>query len=160
MTQENKPDRLVILSKGFGARFEKEFFLRIQEAFDGGYRIAETDLRDDVSMRNFRGHQGRAVLYLEGTAPEKWTPVVVKAEAELVKDKAPIVKEEVKEVATGAAENKPLSSLEELNTLSKAKELKEFAVKHKIELPNDVKAAKAIKKFLQDNLEALDAPES
>jgi hypothetical protein len=157
MTQENKPNRLVILSKGFGARFEQVFFLQIQEAFLNGYLIAETDLRDDVSMRNFQGRQGRAVMYLAGTAPEKWTPAVVESAAEPVKDEAPIVKEEVEEVSTGAAENKPLTPLEELDTLSKAKELKEFAGKHKIEIPKDVKSAKAIKVALKEALEALEA---
>jgi hypothetical protein len=147
MTQENKQDRLVILSKGFGARFEKEFFLQIQEAFLKGYRIAETDLRDDTSMRNFQGRQGRAVMYLEGTAPEKWTPA--KVESESVKDEAPIVKEEV---STGAAENKPLTPLEELKTLSKVKELKEFATKHKVELPEEAKSPKAIRKILEEAL--------
>jgi hypothetical protein len=150
MTQENKSDRLVILSKGFGARFEKEFFLQIQEAFLKGYRIAETDLRDDTSMRNFQGRQGRAVMYLEGTAPEKWTPA--KVESESVKDEAPIVKEEAKEVSTGAAENKPLTPLEELKTLSKPKELKEFATKHKVELPEEAKSSKAIRKILEEAL--------
>ena len=148
MTQENKTDRIVILSKSFGARFEKEFFLSIQDAFLNGYRIAETDLRDDVSMRNFRGRQGRAVMYLEGTAPDKWVPTVA-AEPELVKTEAPIVKEEVEDTSTGAVENKPLTPLEEFNTLSKAKELKEFASKHKVEIPKGVNAAKALKEVIQ-----------
>jgi hypothetical protein len=149
MTQETKPNRLVILSKGLGARFEKEFFLRIQEAFLGGYLIAETDLRDDVSMRNFRGRQGRAVMYLKGTAPDKWTPATPAGEEEAVKTEAPIVKEEVKEVSTGAAENKPLTALEELKTLTKVKELNEFAVKHKIVVSKSVRSIKDIKALLQ-----------
>jgi hypothetical protein len=108
MTQENKADRLVILSKGFGARFEKEFFLRIQEAFAGGYRIAETDLRDDVSMRNYRGRQGRAVMYMEGTEPAPFVPAVVEATAPVTV--TPSVKEEVAEedLSTGVVENDPV----------------------------------------------------
>lgn len=153
MTQENKPSRLVILSKGLGARFEKEFFLSIQKAFLDGYLIAETDLRDDVSMRNYRGRQGRAVMYLVGTAPEKWTPTAT-AEDESVKTKAPIVKEEVENTSTGAAENKALTPLEELNTLSKVKDLKEFADKHKVVIPSSAKSKAEIKAALKEILEA------
>lgn len=155
MTQDVKQDRLVILSKGLGARFEKEFFLQIQEAFLDGYRIAETDLRDDVSMRNYRGRQGRAVMYKEGTAPDKWTPAKVETTEEPVKGPAPIVKEDNdSNVATGAAENKPLTSLEELETLDKVKDLKEFAGKVKVEIPKTAKSKAEIKEAIKEALEA------
>lgn len=114
MTEQKTPDRIVLISKAAGRQFERNFFLDIQEAVLNGYRIAETDLRDDESMRLFRGRLGRAVLYKEGKSPEKWTPAVVSSEAALVKDEAPIVKEEVKEeeLSTGKAENEPVKEEE------------------------------------------------
>lgn len=147
-------DRKVILTRSRGRAFERKFFLDIQTAILDGFRIAETDLLVDESMRMFQGNAGRAVLYKEGTAPEKWTPGTVEKSPKVEKDPAPIVKEEVKPLSTGVSENKSLTSLEELATLSKVKELKEFAVKHELEIPEGVKVAKAIKKVLKGLLSA------
>lgn len=164
MTQTNKPDRLVILSKGFGVRFEKVFFLQIQEAFLEGYRIAETDLRDDVSMRNFQGRQGRAVMYLEGTAPEKWTP----AKAEDVKE--PEVKvEDVKEPETEVKETgvasyirikneadayKAEALLSELSQLDKMQGLKDFAETHGIAVSKSITSKAGLKTVIEEALKA------
>ena len=67
----NKPERIVIENKAGGPRWEKEFFLDIEEAIMGGYRIARNPTNKDCSMRNYFGYMGRAVFYLEGTEPEK-----------------------------------------------------------------------------------------
>ncbi len=159
MSEQNKPNRLVLISKAAGQNFEKQFFLDIQAAILDGYRIAETNLRDDASMRMFRGRLGRAVLYKEGTAPEAWQPAKVEPTAE---PEAPVesVKEEVKEedLSTGKAENSPvvkeLTPLETLEELKDYKELKAFAEEHKIELPERTYNPKAVKKAIKKALEA------
>lgn len=102
-----KPDRIVILSKAFGAQWEQVFFNDIQEAFDNGYRIADTKLREDACMRNFQGRKGRAVMYLEGKAPAPWVSARDKVEVP-AEDKAATVIEQ-KELSTGVAENAPKS---------------------------------------------------
>lgn len=61
----DKSNRLVIISKGIGIKYEAQFFKDFQEAILNGYRVADNNLREDQSMRNFRGKFGRAVLYLE-----------------------------------------------------------------------------------------------
>jgi hypothetical protein len=150
--EQAQPDRLVILSKGVGKMFEADFFFAIQDAFLAGYRIADTMLRDDISMRNFQGHRGRAVLYKEGTAPEKWTPKV-SATAEAETPDFLKIKEEDQELSSGVAENKPLTKQEEFALLSKPKDLREFAAKHKIDL-GDAQKAKEIKAVITEALEA------
>lgn len=78
---DKTPDRKVILSKARGPRFEKQWFLELQAAILDGWRIVDNDVRNDQSMRNFRGFQGRAVLY-------KPAPVTV----EVKKPVAPVEK--------------------------------------------------------------------
>lgn len=161
MTQENKPERIVILSKGYGVRFEKAFFLQIQEGFDNGYRIADTDLRDDTSMRNFQGRTGRAVMYLEGCEPARFVPATVEATSP-EKVEIPTVKEETKEedLSTGKAENSPvvvekeLTLLEHLEELEDYKSLKKFAEINEIKLPAKTFNPVAVKKLIKAALEA------
>lgn len=83
-------NRLVVQSKAVGPKWEREFFLELQKAILDGYRIAENDLREDASMRNFRGRFGRAVLYKEvaETQPKK----EAQPEAEVAEEKAPAPK--------------------------------------------------------------------
>jgi hypothetical protein len=71
MPSVNSYERKVITSKGQGPRYEREFFLEIQSLILEGWRIAETDTQDDLTMRNFRGVMGRAVFYrLKNYYPE------------------------------------------------------------------------------------------
>jgi len=161
MTQENKPDRLVIISKAAGANFEKRFFLDIQDAFKDGYRIAETNLRDDASMRNFRGRLGRAVLYKEGTEPEQWKPAVVKKTVEPVKETTPVVVKEVvkkEDLSTGLIENSPVEKektpLEQLEELDSYKDMKVFATANNITLPDKLYNPVAVKKSIKKALES------
>ena len=171
MTQpQTKPERIVILSKAFGGQWEQQFFNEINDAFADGYRIARTGLRDDASMRNYRGRVGKAVMYLEGYEPEPWKPtetevaeespelaigkeVVVEKEDHTPKD-IPI-KEEVAEeaLATGAAENKQtLSTQDQLKDLTTSKDLRAFAEDNGVEVADGVKNPKAIKKAIKDAL--------
>ncbi len=57
-------DRLVIVAKGRGNRYEQQFFLAIQEAISEGYRFLQLDeisVAKDWSLRNW-GVSGRAVM--------------------------------------------------------------------------------------------------
>jgi DNA repair exonuclease SbcCD nuclease subunit len=105
--QENKPVRIVILSKAFGAKWETAFFEEIEAAILDGYRIARTCLRDDASMRNFRGRIGKCVMYKEGHEPEAWKPAEVVETPEIDTAK---LKEDVKELSTSVQENTPVDS--------------------------------------------------
>jgi hypothetical protein len=173
MTQEIKPNRLVILSKGFGVRFEKEFFLQIEEAFLGGYRIAQTDLRADTSMRNFQGRQGRAVLYLEGTEPAKWTPnkvedVKVEVEVKVAKVEVEVAKVEPAKVKVAPeltsvelylqAQSKEAARVEtllaELSQLDKMQGLKDFAITHGIEVSKSITSKAGLKTVIEEALKA------
>lgn len=168
---EVKPDRIVIMSKANGRRFEADFFLKLQEAILDGYRIAETNLRDDVSMRMFRGRIGRAVLYKEGTQPKAL--VSAPAQEAAPEDTTLIEKTDPSKLSTGVAENSPipakepekepekepatepveLSLLDQLESLTKLQELKDFADTHKIELPEGVTNPKSVKKVIKAALE-------
>lgn len=174
----SNPDRIVILSKAFGGQWEQQFFNEIQAGFDNGYRIAQTNLREDASMRNFRGRIGRAVMYLEGKEPEAWKPAVVEVE---IKTEEPVqppisetpviekedhtpkdlpIKEEVddKDLSTGVAENAPLvkelTLTEKVDAIDDYKGLKAFAAENNIELPAKVYNPKAVKKAIKKALEA------
>lgn len=131
MEQEhNKPARIVIQSKSFGSRFEHQFFKDIEAAILDGYRIADTGLRADMSMRNFKGRMGRAVLILESSrievekdakeelklvAAEKAEKVEVAAKkaADELKAKKKLevsLAENKKVVSTGVVENSPVEA--------------------------------------------------
>lgn len=153
---EEKQERLVIIAKGIGPRWEKEFFFKIQEAILGGYRIADTGLREDASLRNYKGNFGKAVLYLEGKEPIEEKPVVV-VEEKVVEApvETPIEKEEQPPTVTPPKEEVPTKSpLEVLEGLKKAAPLKEFAREQGIDIPEDTKKPLAIKKYLKEQLEA------
>ncbi len=72
-------ERKVILSKGLGSKYEKNFFLEIQSLILEGWRIVDSGLREDSCMRNYKGNMGKAVLYKmpEGTVEklEGMTPL-------------------------------------------------------------------------------------
>jgi len=170
-TAQVKQDRIVILSKAFGGQWEQQFFNDIQTAFDDGYRIAQTGLRDDASMRNYRGRIGKAIMYLEGKEPEAWKPAETMTAAEVVvereesklpekEDHTPMdlpIKEEAAEedLATGVVVNTAIISLEDqLKELTTNKDLREFAEKNGFEVPDRLKNPKAIKKFIQVLLDA------
>ncbi len=158
-------NRKVILTQSRGIIFEREFFLLIQEAILDGFRIAETDLSEDESLRMHQGFGGKAVLYKEGTAPDKWTPESAQAVADAkhaaLQPTATIepaaedfeVKEEGKELSSAVPENVELTPLQELGPLTKGNQLKEFAVKHNLVIPKGVTNPKAIKKALKAELE-------
>ena len=59
----SETNRKQIISKAAGMRYEKQFFLEIQEAILDGWRVADNDRREDQSMRNFRGRVGKVVMY-------------------------------------------------------------------------------------------------
>ena len=64
MSNDNQEQsRMVVQSKGSGYKWEKQFFLDVQEAIVDGWRIADNDLRADVPMRNFKGKFGKVVFY-------------------------------------------------------------------------------------------------
>lgn len=159
MTKENKPERIVILSKARGPRFEHIFFKEIQAAILDGYRVADTNLLADRSMRNYRGRIGRAVMYLEGSQPERY---VEKRAAEVLPEKEstseePPVLPEAKNKSSGKIDNKPVEKKEEevktpdlpqIDALDTVKDMKAFADKHGIKLPSSATTKKLIKKAL------------
>ncbi len=101
---EVKQERIVILSKVRGPKGEQQFFQDIQDAFDNGYRIADNNRREDMSMRLFRGIMGKCVMYLEGK--EKEALPTIKREVEEPTAPEVVVKEdnEITEAAKGANE--------------------------------------------------------
>jgi len=60
---DTKQERKVISSKARGYKWEKAFFMEIQDAVLDGWKIADNDKREDTPMRNFRGLIGRVVFY-------------------------------------------------------------------------------------------------
>ena len=82
ITKTEDAGRLVIQSKGFGVKFEHQFFSEIQAAILDGYRISDGTQRADCSMRNFRGRMGRAILSKGWDAIN--TPVEVEVPDEVV----------------------------------------------------------------------------
>lgn len=134
MNEENKPERLVIINKGRGPRYEKQFFFEIQEAILNGYRIADTDTLQDVSMRNYKGSIGRAVFYKVEDTLVKETMVMTTTPAIVA---APVVEVSIEDKLESLTKKAPLLAL--------AKELD-------IEVPADAKAPMAIKKIIKDSL--------
>lgn len=145
-----KQERKVIQTKGARVKYELEFFLSIQEAVLEGWRVAETNLRDDSSLRNFRGNIGKVVLYKDALgAPE--SPVESKEPLEVQPPleesaEAPAAPEELSEASTED------TTIDELKGLSKKVELYAFAEKHGFTVPEDVTKPAAIKKFLKGKL--------
>ena len=137
---EQENNRLVIINRGRGFKYEKEFFVQIQEAILNGYRIAKGETRNDVSMRNFRGSMGRAVLYKEGTEPVVET---VKVEAPVVdapKVEAPVVDTpEVVEVS--------------LDSMTKKADMIKYAESVGVKVPEGMNKPVQIKKFIKEATE-------
>jgi hypothetical protein len=145
-----KQERKVIQTKGARVKYELEFFLSIQEAVLEGWRVAETNLRDDSSLRNFRGNIGKVVLY-KGALGAPESPVESKEPLEVQPPseepaEAPAAPEELSEASTED------TTIDELKGLSKKVELYAFAEKHGFTVPEDVTKPAAIKKFLKGKL--------
>jgi hypothetical protein len=132
---EVKPHRIVIQSKGVGARYERQFFMDIQNAILNGYRIADNDSRADVSMRMFRGRFGRAVLYLQEDKIEI-EDIITEAETEEV------------ELKTSP------DLIEKIEKTDSHKDLKELAKENNLEAPSNLRNPKALKKNLLEQLQA------
>ena len=81
----NSYERKVILSKGYGTRFEKRFFEDIQNLILEGWRIIDTGKREDSCMRNYKGTMGKAVLF---KAPPEKHPL---EEVERLEKKQPLL---------------------------------------------------------------------
>jgi len=77
-------ERKVIISRGLGSRWEKTFFLDVQVLILDGWRVAETGLREDASLRNYKGSMGKAVFY-RGEDHVEETPEEEKPETEAPK---------------------------------------------------------------------------
>lgn len=160
------PKRLVIENKASGPIWEKQFFLDIQEAVINGYRLAENPYHEDCSMRNFMGHMGRAVMYLPGYEPLKGEPKgVARATSSLdeeppVKDPEPVndegnkePSEPIKDDSAASEDVTEPSVVEKLESLTKKKQLLEFAKEQEITVPEEMTVPSQIKKFLKDELD-------
>lgn len=61
---DKKDNRAVVLQRGKGPKFERLFFLGIQQMWEEGYRFPENPGNYDLSLRNYRGTScGRAVMF-------------------------------------------------------------------------------------------------
>lgn len=156
--------RIIIENKAQGPVWEKQFFTEIQEAIVAGYRLAENMYSADSTMRNYLGHMGRAVLYIPGYEPLQGEPMgvaraissledapeapVEPSEPEiLVKgEDAPVVKEDAPEAPVEAPEAKE----DNLDSLTKKKELLKYAKEAGIEVPQEMNVPSQIKKFIKD----------
>ena len=59
-------NRKIVQSKHVGAKWEKMFFLEVQQAILDGWRIVDNDVLADQSRRLHAGRWGRVVLYKPG----------------------------------------------------------------------------------------------
>lgn len=92
-------ERKIIMSKAVGYKYEKQFFMDIQEAILDGWRLADNDKREDQSLRNFRGRIGKVVLYKEVeevVSEEPSINIEEKKEDEVVEEATIEIKEESK----------------------------------------------------------------
>lgn len=165
-----QPKRLVIENKASGPRWEKKFFEEIQAAVINGYRLADNSHSADVSMRNYMGFMGRAVLYVPGFEPLKGEPKGFAREVssleeaperppEAVADKPLVLApEEAKNPSEDAAESAegipepeaPEAPIEGLEMLTKKKELLAYAKESGVTVPSDMNVPSQIKKFIKD----------
>ena len=62
---ESKPvkNRLIIQSKHVGVKYEKLFFLELQQAILDGWRVVDNNVLVDQSRRMYMGRWGRVVLF-------------------------------------------------------------------------------------------------
>jgi hypothetical protein len=139
---ETKSNRIVIQNKGIGAKYERQFFIDIQNAILDGYRIAENTDRADVSMRMFKGRLGRAVLYLENTS----SVIESNPEEKSLEDDV-----ETNEEDTNSYE---LTLSEEIEQTDAYKALKQIAENNNLEVPSNLRNPKALKKNLLEQLQA------
>ena len=152
--EDKMQDRLVIQSKSVGPKWEQAFFVEIQEAILKGYRFATSNTRKDISMRNFRGRIGRAVLYLEGKEP-KPNEVVDFIDEKIEEITSNIEKEE--KVTIEVNEDLTITetpAIDQLQDLTTKKELEEFAEKFDLKIPAKTTNPNAIKKHLKGLLES------
>ena len=169
-------DRKLIINKGYGAKWEKKFFIDIQEAVIDGFRIAETGKREDACMRNYKGTMGKAVLYKTGDVlPSGENPLAVTVES--LEAELNSLKEDMERVLQlnaelqGQLEAGPTLTppeevivpeeliepsnedlLEELSNLTKKDQLVEFAEKNKLDIEEGIIVPSAIKKHLKEKL--------
>lgn len=146
--KENNPERIVILNKGVGAKYERQFFMDIQDAILKGYRIADNNARADVSMRMFKGRIGRCVLYLEGAdETETQNP------SENPRLKFTTLSEGVEVKGDIDSTEKSDTSLEDkIKSVSKYKELKKIAEENNLEMKEKVYNPSAVKKNLLEQV--------
>lgn len=141
---ENKQERIVIISKARGMKYENQFFADIDTAYQDGYRLARNNRREDACLRNFRGSLGKVVMYLEGCDPGDLEPVVV---PEIVEEDDPLgLKEVPEEVSTGAPENKPIEEKEESNEKEESTDAEEEGLSEAGEVEDKEPADKAEEK--------------
>ena len=70
MSESKKINRKVIQSKHVGAKYEKQFFLEIQEAIINGWRIVDNNVLADQSRRMYGGRWGKVVMYYPDGTPD------------------------------------------------------------------------------------------
>lgn len=102
----DKPKRLIVQSRQRGFIGDKKFALALQQAFDDGYRVLDTDRRADAAV--FGG--SKMVVFV---LPEE---VVEKAPVEDVLEEAPVEVVEdvvVEEAPTEVIEEEPKQEVEE-----------------------------------------------
>ena len=152
------PKRLVIVGKANGPVWEKKFFLEIEEAINSGYRLAKNPYSVDCTMRNYLGFMGRAVLYLQGYEPLEDEP---KGIPRSVSSLQSIEEESNNEILVRNDEEKDdkLSNddcalevyLENIDNLSKKKELLDYAEGIGLEIPTEMSVPSQIKKFIKES---------
>jgi len=157
--------RLVIENKATGPQWEKKFFLDIEQAILGGYRVAKNPHSADCTMRNYLGFMGRAVLYKEGYEPLQGEPKGVaressslletpKVDTETTPEETPKVDTETtpEETPKVDTETTPEELTSKLQSLTKKDELLAFASDNGVEVPKEFNKPSQIKKFLKENI--------
>lgn len=122
---KSNKDRKVIQSKANGYKWELQFFKDIEAAILDGYRIADNNLREDQSMRNYRGKFGRAVLYREGEAtdvlPTEEVLEVAEAVTESVSEELSTVVNEESTESESTSEEEEKEETEEVEVVKEDK---------------------------------------
>ena len=161
----DKPEKIKIVYRGVGGKGDRNFFQLIQKYILEGYRIADNQMRADLSRRS-----GSVVLYLEGKDPHKasdWgvpsatygVKVVVCANAGKAEPTPEVEAEvvetpEVEVVETPEVKAEPSKDdvLAKIESATKKQDLLAIAVDLKVAIPENIKQPAAIQKYLRENV--------
>lgn len=153
-------ERKVIQTKSRHTTGDHQWMLEVQEAILDGWRVVDNGVRADLTMRNFMGRIGKVVLYkkVEGSSSEvhdtdtkEDVSADVTVEVQLEDHKETENDSEVKDDSDSETQDQKYTK-EDVESLGKIEDVREFVSKHEIEVPDNLKNAKSIKNYLLKQL--------